>query len=79
MKKIVCTLPNASNRINGIAFESTLDGMVSEPVEDAVAAHFEGIAGYDVIEIKPAAASKKAKADAAPVDGSPAGDAPQGE
>ena len=58
-KKVICTLPNASELINGIAFEKSLDGsMVSVDVlDDAVAAQFAGINGYELQEMK-APASK---------------------
>ena len=61
-KKVVCTLPNASENINGIDFAKDLDGsMVSvEVLEDAVAAQFEGIAGYKVEDVKAPATSKAA-------------------
>lgn len=69
MKKIICDLPNASELINGIKFESTLDGAVIslEPVEDDVAAQFDGIPGYHLVDAEPAgkksetAAEKKAR------------------
>lgn len=46
MKIILCTLPNASDSINGVEFKRTENGMLAE-VEDDVAAHFLGIDGYE--------------------------------
>ena len=64
MKKIICDLPNASELINGIQFEPTLDGamMSVEAVSDEIAAQFKGIPGYHFAAAEPAT-SKKAKAD----------------
>ena len=52
-KKLVCTLPNASNTISGIAFEPYGDGgMISvDAVDEATAARFSRIGGYKVIEV----------------------------
>lgn len=61
MKQIKCTLPNASTAINGVKFDIVEDGVLSAPVEDAVAEQFTGIAGYEVIDVKKA-----------PVKGAPA-------
>ena len=61
-KKVICTLPNASELINGIAFEKSLDGsMVSVDVlDDTVAAQFAGINGYELQEMKAPAAKSAA-------------------
>lgn len=50
MKKVLCTLPNASALINGFAFEETDAGMLSEAIEDDAAKQFEGIPGYELID-----------------------------
>ena len=50
MKKVLCTLPNASALINGVEFEETDAGMLSAAVEDDVAKQFEGIPGYELID-----------------------------
>ena len=62
-KKVICTLPNASENINGIEFAKDLDGsMVSvEVLEDAVAAQFQGISGFKVEDTKAQPAPKPAK------------------
>lgn len=50
-KKIVCTLPNASEYISGIEFELTEEGAVSKQiVADKDAARFEKIPGYHLVE-----------------------------
>lgn len=47
-KKVTCKLPNASDNIGGIPFESNEDGTVSAVVTDEQAARFESIPGYEV-------------------------------
>lgn len=67
MKKVLCTLPNASALINGVAFEETDAGMLSEAIEDDAAKQFEGIPGYELIdagEAKKVEPVKGAKKDA---------------
>lgn len=44
--KILCTLPNASHEINGVAFTPHPDGMLSEDVSQEVAQQFLAIPGY---------------------------------
>jgi hypothetical protein len=48
MKKITCTLPNASEEISGVKFAKVDNAAVAEGVDDAVAAQFDGITGYTV-------------------------------
>lgn len=65
MKQIKCILPNASELINGVKFEQVEDGMLSEPVEPEIAAHFARIPGYEITDASvpdevPAKADKKA-------------------
>jgi hypothetical protein len=50
MKKVLCTLPNASALINGVAFEESDAGMLSEAFEDYSDKQFEGIPGYELID-----------------------------
>ena len=58
MSQVLCKLPNASDLINGVAFESTADGMLSEDVSDDVAAAFAAIPGYSIVgAVDPAAAA----------------------
>lgn len=62
---VTCTLPNASNLINGIKFvaHEIIEGAVrtEEAVEAEVAAMFKGIKGYIIEDAKP----KETKADKA--------------
>ena len=44
--RVLCTLPNASESINGVAFEAVPGGMLSETIDATVAAHFLRIPGY---------------------------------
>jgi len=82
---VLCTLPNASTLINGVAFvkHESKDGAVitAEPVAESVAAMFESIPGYEISEITPAPAKMRAddhKPSAAPVpDETPATVAPE--
>jgi hypothetical protein len=46
MAKVICTLPNASESINGVKFVADRGQMISEDVADDVAAHFVSIPGY---------------------------------
>lgn len=51
--QILCTRPNASTNINGVAFHETEAGMLSEEISQELADMFIGIPGYEVV---PAAA-----------------------
>lgn len=59
MPKVLCTLPNASELINGIAFEATDQGMLSVTIDDDTAAQFSGIAGYTLVDDDVAGKSNK--------------------
>jgi len=48
--KVLCKLKNASELINGVKFEATDAGMLSESVDAEVAAQFKGIPGYELFE-----------------------------
>jgi len=61
MKHVLCTLPNASTLINGVAFTVMADGMLSVPVADDIAESFAAIAGYTAIDLKPAEKTKATK------------------
>lgn len=64
MAKIICKLPNASELISGVKFVTHKLGMISEEVEDEVAAEFVKIEGYVLAEVdKVAGGGKKASAD----------------
>jgi hypothetical protein len=56
VKKLLCTLPNASSNINGIEFESyKLGGMVSvrraDDLDEVVIRKFLKIGGYKLIDV----------------------------
>jgi hypothetical protein len=50
MAKVICTLPNASELINGVRFVSHKLGMISEELEADVASAFAGIRGYVIAD-----------------------------
>ena len=55
VKKLLCTAPNASNNIDGIAFEPyEHGGMISvDPIDDEVKLkRLSSIRGYHVVEIE---------------------------
>lgn len=66
--KVICTLPNASTLINGVAFKARGEVMVSEDISEEAANAFAEIAGYEILpdtkEADAAAAAAKAAADA---------------
>jgi len=47
MARVLCTLHNASNSINGVAFEPHPKGVVSEEIDQDTADHFLSINGYE--------------------------------
>lgn len=47
--QVLCTRPNASTSINGVAFRATDAGMLSDPITQELADMFIGIPGYEVI------------------------------
>ena len=67
--KVLCKLNNASELINGVKFQKTDKGMLSDSLDEAVARQFEGIPGYELISeqtAKPAA--EKPGAEKAAID-----------
>ncbi|NCC28677.1 MAG: hypothetical protein EOM22_11175 [Gammaproteobacteria bacterium] len=44
--RVLCTHPNASESINGVAFTAVPGGMLSETIDAETAAHFLRIPGY---------------------------------
>lgn len=64
MPKVLCTLPNASSLISGVAFVSHANGMLSEDVTDAVAADFATIPGYTIVGSTDSADKAAAEAEA---------------
>jgi hypothetical protein len=65
MPKVICTLPNASEEINGVKFVSHKDGMISEEIKEDVAALFLSIPGYVAAGAKGGKKEKEQK-DASP-------------
>ncbi len=49
MPKVLCTLPNASTLISGVAFTAHANGMLSEDVSEGVAAEVSAVPGYEVV------------------------------
>lgn len=52
MPKVICSLPNASEIINGVRFVTHKLGMISEEVEQDVADFFARITGYSLADKK---------------------------
>lgn len=67
MPRVICTRPNASLNISGVAFEPTEDGMavISEEISDEQAENFLSIQGYAVAEEDADAAAAAAERAAA--------------
>lgn len=59
MAQVICSLPNASKLINGVKFVEHEAGMISEEIEDEVAAVFAGINGYVIAGEKAAESAGK--------------------
>jgi hypothetical protein len=61
MPKVICTLPNASTSINGVAFVAHELGVISEEIEQDQADAFLQIGGYldqaDALTTTPARAT----------------------
>lgn len=49
MSVVICTLPNASTTINGVAFTADRGQMISGDIDEATAANFRGIPGYLIV------------------------------
>ena len=64
MAQVICTLPNASELINGVAFKAVDGGMLSEEISTDQAAAFCGIGGYSLFEPKAAAVDMDGEAEA---------------
>lgn len=52
MPRVLCTLPNASANISGVAFTAHEKGMLSEEITTEQAEAFASIPGYDVVGAK---------------------------
>lgn len=55
MARVICTLPNASTLINGVAFIEDRGQMISAEISAEVAANFASIPGYELVGAKKAA------------------------
>lgn len=76
MPLILCSLRNASTKINGVEFKPTDAGMLSEEISAEQAEVFAAIPGYSVVQPQ-GKKGAKASGDAPPAgDTPPAGDAP---
>lgn len=70
MPRVICTLHNASNLINGVVFAPHKLGVISEEVEQDVADAFLAITGYlSYDEVKASALAAAAASAAAPIVG----------
>ena len=49
MAQVICTLPNASEEISGVAFTAHESGMISAEISDDLAADFASINGYQLV------------------------------
>jgi hypothetical protein len=47
--RVLCTLPNASSSINGVAFTATRRGVLSEIIPHEQAKVFASIRGYELL------------------------------
>ena len=52
MPQVICTLPNAANKINGYVFENHADGKISQDLPVEVADRFLKITGYKLADTK---------------------------
>jgi hypothetical protein len=51
MKRVLCTLPNASESISGVTFVEHVGGMLSDEIDEALADIFLSVDGFiDFIE-----------------------------
>lgn len=48
--RVICTLPNAAEEINGVPFERTESGMLSGDLPDVESERFLAIPGYAAVE-----------------------------
>ena len=58
--QVLCTRPNASTSINGVAFHATDAGMLSDPISQELADMFLGIPGYEVVPVTQASKPSEA-------------------
>jgi hypothetical protein len=65
MARVLCTLEHASTSINGVSFTSDKGQLISDEVDDDVAAHFASIPGFVLMPAKKSKAQLAADAAAA--------------
>jgi len=65
MPKVLCTLPNASELINGVKFTAHDKGMLSEEITEDQAEDFASIPGYELVGAPAKAPAADHEADAA--------------
>lgn len=70
MAQVHCKLPNASGKINGVAFVSAKGGMISEQIDDATAAELCKIPGFTLVA--KGSVTAKSATDSAPAQAEPA-------
>ena len=63
MAKVICTLSNASTKINGVTFTADRGQMISDEITDDQAAAFAAIPGYEIVGAKKAPPGKPGKPD----------------
>lgn len=62
--RVLCTLPNAAETINGIAFTPTDSGMLSDEISDDAARLLASIPGYQLVGAPESAPSRLSQDDA---------------
>ncbi len=67
--RVLCKLPNASDRISGVAFEAADGGMLSDDLGDEAAQAFLRIPGYEAAQSRPKTARKPRDAGAPETNG----------
>lgn len=62
--QILCTRPNASDNISGVAFHEVDGGVLSEPISQEMADElFLSISGYEIVEPAEKSAKRSRKSD----------------
>ena len=71
MAKVICTLPNASDTINGVRFTRDRGQMISDDMTDEQAAAFERVGGFKIVGKKDPAEGTTPPATPAPTPPAP--------
>lgn len=87
--RVICTTPHATSPINGVEFTQDRGQLISVPLTQAAADAFQGIPGYEVVEVEqepdPAPKRQPGRAQARtdkptdPPSGTATGDKPDGD